>query len=238
MLRPVLRSLASVCCLVLVGTAASATSNHEYAKDEYGSIRHGMAPNGQWSLASHGEGELGGDNFHVWLMAEPSHRKITMLDDIDSKNILDTDPDAYHAFWSKDSRRVGVAFRYSRHEVQFNLYRIGNGRADLISGPDLFKTVNRRSVADEGGMRQFNAMVEWHGGNRFTLKEFRSFVVEDNRLAKRFGAYGRVAEKLPDGKLFIQFFVDAECEISPGNRYRIIRVTPGNPKDVETWWDQ
>jgi len=98
--------------------------------------------------------------------------------------------------------------------------------------------VNRRSVADEDGMRQLNAMVEWHDGNRFTLKEFRSFVAEDDRLAKRFGAYGRVAEKLPDGKLFIQFFVDAECEISPGNRYRIIRVTPGNPKDVETWWDQ
>ena len=87
-------------------------------------------------------------------------------------------------------------------------------------------------------MRQLLAMVEWHEGNRFTLREFRSFVAADDSLAKLFGAYGRVAEKLPDDKLFIQFYIDAECEIVPGDRYKVIGIAPGNPGDSETWWEQ
>ena len=217
---------------------AGATSNHQYAKGEYAIIRHGLAPNKQLSLASHGEGEYGDDNFHVWLMAEPAHRRIMALDNISSDNNLDTDADAYHAFWSKDSNRVAVAFRRDRHEVQFNLYRLENRRIHRLSGPDLFKEVTHRDVTDEDDMRQLLAMVEWHEGNRFTLREFRSFVAADDSLAKLFGAYGQVAEKLPDGKLFIQFYIDAECEIVPGDSYRVIGIVPGNPGDSETWWEQ
>jgi len=233
---PSLRSLAILACFL--AASAGATSEHQYGKGEYAIIRHGLAPNRQMSLASHGPGKNNDDDFHVWLMSEPAHRKIVRLDDISSENNLDTDPDAYHAFWSRDSRHVGVAFRRDRHEVQFNLYGIENRKARLLTGPDLFREVNHREVRQEDDQRQFNAMVEWHGRDRFTLKEFRSFVAEDDSLAKLFGKYGRVAEKLPDDKLFIQFYVNAECEIESGGKYRIVRIEPGNPKDVESWWDQ
>jgi hypothetical protein len=231
-----LRVFAILACLV--AAPVGATSEHQYARGEYATIRHGLAPNGRWSLASHGAGDNNGDDFHVWLMAEPAHRKVMKLDDVSSDNNLDTDPDAYHAFWSKDSHHVGVAFRRDRHEVQFNLYRVGSSSARLLTGPDLFREVTHRDLADEDGQRQLNAMVEWRAGNRFTLKESRSFVVSDDRLARLLGAYGHVAETLPDGKLFVQFYVNAECELVPGDGYKVTAVEPGNPGDVESWWDR
>ena len=229
-----LTSLAIAACLALA--PAGATSNHQYAKGEYGVIRDGLAPDKQLSLASHGDGELGDDHFHVWLMTEPAHRKLVALDSIGDDNHLDTAPEAYHAFWSKDSRRVGVAFRSSRHEVTLNLYRIEGRRADLIKGPDLFTEVMSREVKDEDGLRQRISMVEWKSGNRFVLREFKSFVVDDDRLLKLFGKYGSLAEKMEDGKLFIVFSADAECELLPGDRTRVIDLKPGKPGDADHWW--
>lgn len=235
---PLLRCCAVAACLALAAFAARATSNHHYAKGEYGIIRDGLAPNKQVSLASRGEGELGDEDFHVWLMAEPAHRKIVKLDDISSDNNLDTDPDAYHAFWSKDSRHVGVAFRSSRHEVTLNLYNVEGRAISLVTGPDLFKEVTHRDVTDDDNLRQRISIVEWHAGNGFQLKEFRSFVVSDDSLAKLLGSYGRVAEKVDDGKLLVQFFVEAECQLLPGNRFRIVGLRPGKPEDSETWGQQ
>ncbi len=82
---------------------AQATSNHEYAKGEYAIVSDGLAPSKQVSLAARGEGELGDGDFHIWLMAEPAHRRIAALGGISSDNILDTAADAFHAFWSEDS---------------------------------------------------------------------------------------------------------------------------------------
>jgi hypothetical protein len=230
------RCFAVAACLALSIMAARATSNHEYAKGEYAIIRGGLAPNKQLSLASHGEGELGDENFRVWLMAEPAHHRVIKLDDISSENNLDTDPDAYHAFWSNDSEHVGVAFRSSRHEVKLNLYRIENRRAHLIAGPNLFKEVTSREVADGDGLRTHNAIVEWHGGNRFLFREALSFVVSDDHLAKLLGAYGSVTEKMDGGKLYIEFFANAECELLPGDRVRVIDLKPGKHGDADNWW--
>src|SRR5258707_15537641 len=73
---------------------AGATNEHEYAKGEYAIIRDGLAPNKALSLAAHGDGDGGRENFHVWLMAEPAHRRIVALDDINHSNNLDTGPNA------------------------------------------------------------------------------------------------------------------------------------------------
>jgi len=233
---PPLRSLAILACLV--AAPVGATSEHQYARGEYAIIRHGLAPNKQLSVASHGVGGFGHDEFQVWLMAEPAHRKTMALDNISSENNLDTDPDAYHAFWSKDSRHVGVAFRSSRHEVTLNLYRVENRRAHLLAGPSLFKEATGREVEQEDDLRVFNAIVEWHGGDRFLLKEYRSFVANDDSLAKLFGKYGRVTEKLDDGRLAIEFSAEAECEALPGDRYRIVELRPGKSGDAIDWWDK
>lgn len=217
---------------------ANATSEHDYKKNEYLTIRHGLAPNKQLSLAAHGAGEHNDDAFHVWLMAEPAHRKIAALDNISAKNNLDTDPDGYHAFWSKDSRHVGVVFRSSRHEVTLNLYSVEGRRVHLITGPSLFKEVSGRDVAEDDDLRVFNSIVVWRGGNRFLLREFRSFVADDDHLAKLLGKYGYVTEKLNDSRLVIQFYADAECERLPGDRYRVVDLKPGKPGDADHWWDQ
>jgi hypothetical protein len=222
-------------CLAAAGVPARATSNHQYAKDEYGIIRDGLAPGKQLSLASHGEGDLGDQDFHVWLMAEPAHRRVAKLDAISGDNNLDTDPAAYHAFWSKDSRHVGVAFRSSRHEITLNLYRIEDRRAHLIAGPSLFKEVTSREVTDADDLRVRNSIVEWHDGNRFLFREHLSFVAEDDRLAKLLGSYGRVTEKLDGGKLVVEFDADAECELLPGDRTRVIDLKPGKPGDGDDW---
>ena len=47
-----------------------------------------------------------------------------------------------------------------------------------------------------------------------------------------------MAETLPEGKLYIEFFVTAECEMAGSDRYKVIGTSPGNPGDSETWWDQ
>jgi hypothetical protein len=204
---------------------ARATSEHDYARDEYAIIRDGLAPNKKVSLASHGDGDGGRENFHVWLMAEPAHRRIGALDDIGGR--LDTGPDAYYAFWSADSRHVAVTFRSDRHVVELNLYQIENRRAHLISGPSLFRDVTSRDAGRDDDMRRSVPEFEWKGTRRFLIKERRLFVTSDPRFALRMGAYGKVTDKLDDGRWFVEFSAEADCVLMPGNRYRIVDLRVG-----------
>jgi hypothetical protein len=214
-----------------------ATSEYKYGRDEYVTIRNGLAPNKQLSLASHGSGDDGDDGFRVWLIAEPAHRRIVALEGVSDENILDSAPEAFHAFWSSDSRYVGVAHRYDRHEVALDLYRIDGRRAHLIASPNLFKEVTSRGVTDDDDLRVNSANVEWHGSNRFRLREFHSFVNPDDHLLKPLGAYGSVAEKMDGGRLYIEFFANAECELLPGDRVRVVDLKPGKHGDADNWWN-
>jgi hypothetical protein len=208
--------------LVLAVSPARATDNHEYAKDEYAVISDGLAPNKRLSLASHGEGELGDGNFHVWLMVEPSHRKIMALANISSDNNLDTGPGAYHAQWSADSRRVAVSFRHGRHEIQLNIYHIEGRRAHLISGPSLFKDVTSRDIDQQEDVRNSTSEITWTGPSRFKLVERYLVRTSDSGFLRMLGKYGRISSKEDDGAIFVEFAAEADCEILPGNRYRIV----------------
>jgi hypothetical protein len=233
--------LAFPICLAIACLAAAparATSEYEYAPHEYVIIRDGLAPNKQLSLATHGGGERGDDGFRVWLMSEPAHRRLVKLDGIGGDNILDTAADAFHAFWSQDSRRVGVVHRYSRHEVQLDLYRIDGRGAHPIKGPSLFKEVTSRETISDDGLRARNSIVEWKSGNRFVVREFLAFVADDDRLIKLLGKFGTLVEKMEGGRFYIQFFANAECELLAGDRARVIDLTPGKPGDADGWWDK
>lgn len=208
--------------LVLAVSPAHATDNHEYAKDEYAIINDGLAPNKLMSLASHGEGEFGDTNFHVWLMAEPAHRKIMALADIGSDNNLDTGPKAYHAQWSADSRRVAVSFRRERHAMQLNIYNIEGRRAHLISGPSLFKDVTSRDIGRQQDIRNGTSQITWTGPNRFKLLERYLIKTSDPGLMRMLGKYGKISSKGDEGAIFAEFAAEADCEIMPGNRYRIV----------------
>jgi hypothetical protein len=213
-----------VALIVLSAVPTRATDNYGYGKDEYAIIRDGLAPDKSKSLAAHGDGDLGNDKFHVWLMAEPAHRRIAAL--IGPENILDTGPGAYYAFWSADSRHVAVTYRSDRHVVELSLYRIISRRAHLISGPSLFRDVTSRDVDEQDDMRSSVPEFEWKGARRFLLRERRLFITTDTAFAGKLGAYGKV-EKRDDGRLSVEFSAEADCVLSSGDRYRIVDLRVG-----------
>jgi hypothetical protein len=98
MIHRIILSLTAATLLALANLPGHATAVHTYGKNEFAIIRDGLAANKRFSLAAHGGGEDAESNFHIWLMAEPTHRKLSPLDDIGSDNNLDTAPEAYYAF--------------------------------------------------------------------------------------------------------------------------------------------
>ena len=76
-------------------------------------MANGTSPDGRYAIATHGEGDLGYDNWHVYLMDAQTGRKIGPLEEITDP--LDTAADAYAAKWSPDSTKVAVTYRAERH---------------------------------------------------------------------------------------------------------------------------
>ncbi|SRR5579883_777930 len=99
---------AAVLCNIFFSSPSRATSNYNYKPNEYVVIVHGRSPNGRYSIASHGEGEFGYDNFHLYLMDAHTGNKIGPLEEI--KNTLDTGAGAFYAKWSADSSRVSITY--------------------------------------------------------------------------------------------------------------------------------
>jgi hypothetical protein len=118
--------------LVAAGSAF-ATSNYEYKPDEYVVIANGKSPNGEYSIAAHGEGEYGDENFHLYLMDAKTGKKIGPLEEV--KDTLDTGADAFTAQWSADSHEVSISYRVDRHEMVTIRYSVENRRAHRVSGP-------------------------------------------------------------------------------------------------------
>jgi hypothetical protein len=111
----------------------SATSNYEYKPEEYVVISDGRSPDGKYSIAAHGEGELGDENFHLYLMNAETDKNIAALEEV--TDTLDTGADAFYAKWSANSREVSIRYRIDRREARMVRYRIENGVATLLSGP-------------------------------------------------------------------------------------------------------
>ena len=208
--------------LALAVSPACATDSHEYARDEYAIIGDGLAPSKRLSLASHGEGEFGDGNFHVWLMAEPAHRRIMPLADISSDNNLDTGPNAYHARWSADSRHVAVSFRRERHALQLNIYRIEGRRAHPVAGPGLFRAVTSRDIGRQEDIRRGSPELTWTAPGRFRLKENYLIKTSDPGFMRMLDKYGRISFRGDDGAIFAEFAAEADGIMMPGNRYRIV----------------
>jgi hypothetical protein len=224
--------LAITALSAFIAAPARATDSHDYTKGEYAIIRDGLAPDKRLSLAAHGDGDGGNDNFHVWLMAEPAHRRIAALDGIGSANNLDSGPGAYYGSWSADSRHVAVSFRSGRHVAELNLYRIENRRPRLVSGPSLFKDLSSRDVTERDDMRRSIPQIEWKSPRRFVLKERRVFVTSDPAFRRLLGWYGRVMEEAGEGRQIVEFSAEADCVLMPDNRYRIVDLRVGKFGDA------
>jgi hypothetical protein len=114
-------------------SSAFATSNREYGPNEYAVVDGGLSPDRKYSIAAHGGGELGYDNFHIYLMNAVAGKKIGPLEEI--KDTLDTGADAFYAKWSPNSTEVIIRYRIDRREFLEVRYRIAKGRAYLLKGP-------------------------------------------------------------------------------------------------------
>ena len=205
---------------------AGATSNYEYKPGEYAIVEGGMAPDKQHSIAAHGDGEGGSDNFHIYLMAEPDHRKIGPLEEI--KDILDTGPDAYAANWSKDSGFAAISYRSDRHIRAINIYRIGARRAYPIDGPLPREAAGIRTGENSGiEVRSSTIELTWLSPGRFRLAE-EGVLKTTPEIAAKLGKYVSEHEKpatSTEGEVFLDYTAEAECEIT-GDKYKIVHLKP------------
>lgn len=219
--------------LALAVSPAFATAEHKYAKGEYAIILNGKAPNGKLSIAAHGEGDAGSDNFRLSLMAEPGHRKLMTLDDVNDDNILDSAPDAFHAAWSADSLIVAVSFRSERHVITLNIYAVDGKTAKLLDSPDLFRDVTGRSVdaANDIQVRSSVPDFTWAAftraaPRRFHLTDYRVLVADDAKLLDKLGPLARTLKHDGDGNM-IEFSAEADGELLPDGKIRMDKPKPG-----------
>ena len=119
---------------LLCASVVCATSNYDYAPNEYVTIATGLSPNGRFAVTAHGEGEGGIDNFHLYLTDTAKNWNISMLADI--IDTLDTGANALAAKWSRDSRQVTIIYRIDRHvPLKATTYRITDQGATCIKPP-------------------------------------------------------------------------------------------------------
>jgi hypothetical protein len=218
--------------LTLAASPALATAEHKYGKGEYAIILGGKAPNGKLSVAAHGEGDAGSENFRLSLMTEPGHRKLMTLPDVNDDNILDSAPDAFHATWSADSRVVAVSFRSERHIVTLNIYAVDGRLAKLLDGPDLFRDVTGRNAGSDNelDMRTSVPAFTWLAPRRFHLTDYRVFGADDTKLADKLGPLGK-ATKRDGGGNTIEFSAEADGELLPDGTIRMDKPKPGKFED-------
>ncbi len=123
-----MRKLLLAAVLVLAAATAWATFNYEYGPNEYVTISNGISPDGRLAITAHGEGELGIDNFHLYLFDAVTGKKIGPLEEI--SETLDTGAGAFAAKWKKDSSEASVVYRVDRHApLKAMTYRFAKGRA-------------------------------------------------------------------------------------------------------------
>ena len=120
--------------IVFTTGLALATSNYTYGPDEYVTIANGISPDGKIAITAHGRGELGIDDFHLYLTNAATGKKIGPLEEV--TEFLDTAAHAFAAQWSSDGQQVSIVWRVDRHEpLKAISYRITGGRAQKIKGP-------------------------------------------------------------------------------------------------------
>lgn len=230
----VVLAVTAACC-----GPARATAEYTYKKDEYVVVDHGLAPNEKFSIAAHGKGEGGSEEFHLYVMAEPEHRPLAALPSIDSKSILDSGPSAFYARWAPDSGHVAIMFRADRHILIMVLYALRDGQLQQLKGPTLFDAVTKKMPEsnDDYAIRSSMTELTWLGPARFKLKEHRLYDTTTPDLARALGAFGRQEAKPHDTTIgdnevrydwrFVNFSAEAVGVLTPGGRFQVEDLKPG-----------
>ena len=122
--------------LLLPASSALATSNYEYGPDEYVTVANGISLDGRYAITAHGAGEVGYDDFHLYLTDVATERKVGPLEEV--IETLDTGAGAFAAKWSRDSQQVTIVYRVDRHAPPKHL--LIASRADVRSSSKALST--------------------------------------------------------------------------------------------------
>ena len=124
----------ALCATLIAFTTVLATSNYQYGPNEYVTVAKGISPDKKFAITAHGEGELGDENFHIYLTDAVTGKKIGPLTEI--VDALDTGAGAFAAKWAEDSHEVTIVYRIDRHEpLKAVTYQINERRARPSKGP-------------------------------------------------------------------------------------------------------
>jgi hypothetical protein len=237
-----MRNLLAIIVAWTVAAACSpahATAEYNYKANEYVIVDQGMAPNNKFSIAAHGKGEGGSEDFHLYVMVEPQHRPLAPLPSIDSKSILDSGPSAFYARWAPDSGHVAVMFRADRHIQIMVLYVLREGPPHQLKGPTLFGALTKGmpESSDDYAIRSSASELTWLGPTTFKLKEHRLYDSSTPDLARALGAFGRQKAKphnttISDNAVrvdwrFVEFSAEAVGVLTPGGQFEIKDLKPG-----------
>lgn len=234
-----MKALPAIACIVasllnvLLAAPANATANYTYKKNEYVTVNGGLAPNKAYSIATSGEGDLGYDNFQVYLMREPGHKKVGPLTEIGE--ILDTAAYAYSARWSPDGNYVAILYRLDRRVIALKIYKIANGRAYILTGSTPLQAAGLiaelPTSTDESGQpeqRMRNLTLNWTGPKSFKLSEVgRIWVAPQTAVSlAKYGIINSNPEETnaPAALHEVQYKMTADCEIASGDTYRVTAV--------------
>ena len=79
-----------------------------------------------------------------------------------------------------------------------------------------------RDVGGQDHLSRSEPEIEWRGSKQFVLREYRLFLTSDPSFVRTLGAYGKVTDRIDDGKQLVEFSAEADCILMPGDRYRIV----------------
>ncbi len=114
--------------LLVVSAAALATFNYDYGPDEYVTISNGISPDRKLAITTHGEGDMGYEKFHVYLLDALTGKRIGPLEEI--VETLDTGAGAFGAKWARDTSEVTIVYRVDRHApLKSMTYRLAKRQA-------------------------------------------------------------------------------------------------------------
>lgn len=209
---------------VLWAAPAAATDNYVYRAGEYVTISGGRSPDGRWSIAAHGDGELGYDNFHLYLLREPSHKKLVMLRTGDH---LDTGPLSIVGLWSPDASRVAILYRSDRHIMDLRLFDVTDGKLHRVNVPSLVKVVGQRYFKPGTRRELFGRQyrVVWQKPDHLILEESETFDAAQPAFRPGLEPYLTVNQTNPN-RVFTGFVATARYKVTKTGKLRLLEVRP------------
>jgi len=234
---------------IATATRLSATAEYDYKPGEFLVAKDGLSPNKQFAIV------CGDNKFGVYLMDAKTRELLGELGEV-AKG-LDTAPEAYRVHWSPDSKHVGICSREERHSAANIIYRIENRQAHFVESPDLrchavpdFCQLEDKSTkeadAEKNGIETDaiwkiqqtaagSEIKKWLSPTRFIVFEDSEFKVKQEDPSPSLGKYAKVEKVNPNSDsgvdvYRISFKAEGECELLPGDKFRVMSTHPVQTK--------